>query len=182
MGDSRALIDAIDSDDGQAEAIAMIGTTQGDTINSDNGGHTMTPLTAAAQYEDLDVLNALLSHPNINVNRQIGGTGQTALMVAAEGSNQVILTRLLEDQRVNPNIVAVLGDGSRKTALDYAIASGRPAIIEALRERNAMTSAQLAEDTTRASSTSGGKRKTRKGKTKKRSTRRAKKPITRKRK
>jgi ankyrin repeat protein len=179
MGDSRVLIDAIDRDGGEAEAIAMIGTTQGDTINSDNGGETMTPLAAAAQYENVEVLNALLGRPNIDVNRQIGGNGQTALMVAAESANRPILTRLLEDQRVNPNIVAVLGDGSRKTALDYAIATGRSTIIQALRQRNAMTAAQVAEDTTRAASTSGGKRKTRKGKTKNRRTRRAKKRDTR---
>jgi len=85
-----------------------------------------SPLACAVRHERTDFLQALLSHPDINVNYQ-DSCGNTALMEAANnpGHESLKHARYLIEHGANIN----LKDEAGLTALDYARMPGRNSLM-----------------------------------------------------
>jgi len=96
-----------------------------------------TPLTAAAQFGQVDVARLLISKgadPNL---RDGGGVGQTPLATAAM-AGQLEMCRVLLDAGADPNLPTspeLTGENRNWTALDWAVQANHAEIAALLRQR-----------------------------------------------
>jgi ankyrin repeat protein len=96
-----------------------------------------TPLTAAAQFGQVEVARLLLSKgadPNL---RDGGGLSSTPLATAAR-HGQLEMCRVLLDAGADPNLPSnpqLVGEGANWTALDWALQANHAAIADLLRQR-----------------------------------------------
>ncbi|KAJ5681923.1 uncharacterized protein N7477_001863 [Penicillium maclennaniae] len=92
----------------------------------------LTALMVAASYDEPESVEALLTHPDIDINRQDHG-GSTALVLAAEDGYRRVVEILL-DKGADTEVMQV---GSLGTALNRAIDYNQVAVVELLLARGA---------------------------------------------
>jgi len=103
----------------------MLATSPDLDINWGNPkSHGMTALHAGCQVGAADIIEELLSHPNIDVNRQTK-TGTTAFSKACANGISPVVLHLLRDSRVDIN----LPDHSTSTPLRWAAFYGHHNVI-----------------------------------------------------
>lgn len=104
---------------------------QNNNINTpDYNGNT--PLILASRYGNTDIVNALLSTPQIDINHA-NRFGSTALIAATRNGHIEIATNLLQRQDIDIHKT----DLSKRTALMFASAYGHATIAKTLIEKNA---------------------------------------------
>ncbi|KAJ5311653.1 hypothetical protein N7476_007513 [Penicillium atrosanguineum] len=101
-------------------------------INTGSAERKYTALMVAALYDQPESIEALFTHPDIDINRQDEG-GSTALILAAnDGYRRVV--EILLDKGVDTEVMQV---GSLGTALNRAVDNNQIAAVELLLARGA---------------------------------------------
>ena len=67
----------------------------------------------------MDLLDLLLNHPRINVNELSGSRQQSAGMMAASIPSPLVLWRLMQDPRFDPNLMNLVGTNALWKAISY---------------------------------------------------------------
>lgn len=92
----------------------------------DGWDNSTFPLREAARLGRLNMVEALLNHPDVDVNQTMHW-GDSALTYAAENGHYNVVARLLEEEGININQKSV-----KKTALQYAREKGHTKIVDLL--------------------------------------------------
>ncbi len=119
------LIDAISSKN-TTEALFLLGTDYGSPNEQESiSSFKNTPLMLACSLELINVVEALVAHPEIEINKQ-NTRAITALMLAAKSGNIEIIKILLSHRSIDTS----LRDFQGKSALEWAQKSNNPTAIK----------------------------------------------------
>ena len=97
---------------------------------SEDGDVKWSGLTIAAKEDNVELLNILLSHPDIEINKTLSDEdGEwSALMFASSFGNPAIVSRLVQEELININYQAKSGE----TAVLLAIEAGQKEVVKIL--------------------------------------------------
>ncbi|KAF2639720.1 ankyrin [Massarina eburnea CBS 473.64] len=110
-------------------------------LNLEARGRWNAPIYTAARFGNIEATKLLLQHKYIDPNWQGSGRG-SALCSALEGSHLEIAQLLLNDERVDVNIIDYFSSNG-ETALDMALKKNQTKMIDLLLSRGALTVRQI---------------------------------------